>query len=138
MGASTVGADLCVRLSSPERSLFCGRTRRSAPTQATSARQFHSSNAVTSICRDTRSVRPLSLSSTALRLRRPSRSTTDAQIVRPYTGLHVPCAFTKNRRPLAVGRFVAPSRRGNAPNDCGVGKPPETSDLPLWEVGLEL
>ena len=37
--ASTVGADLCVRPSSPERSLFCGRTRRSAPTQATSARQ---------------------------------------------------------------------------------------------------
>ena len=53
--ASTVGADLCVRPSSPELSLFCGRTRRSAPTQATSARQFHSSNAVTSICRDTRS-----------------------------------------------------------------------------------
>ena len=24
VGASTVGADLCVRLSSPERSLFCG------------------------------------------------------------------------------------------------------------------
>ncbi|AEE12374.1 hypothetical protein Poras_0420 [Porphyromonas asaccharolytica DSM 20707] len=47
--ASTVGADLCVRPSSPECSLFCGRTRRSAPTQATSARQFHSSNAVTSI-----------------------------------------------------------------------------------------
>ena len=45
--APTVGADLCVRPSSPERSLFCGRTRRSAPTQATSARQFHSSNAVT-------------------------------------------------------------------------------------------
>ena len=44
-----VGADLCVRPSSPERSLFCGRTRRSAPTQATSARQFHSSNAVTPI-----------------------------------------------------------------------------------------
>ena len=48
--APTVGADLCVRPSSPELSLFCGRTRRSAPTQATSARQFHSSNAVTSIC----------------------------------------------------------------------------------------
>ena len=48
--ASTVGADLCVRPSSPELSLFfCGRTRRSAPTQATSARQFHSSNAVTPI-----------------------------------------------------------------------------------------
>ena len=46
---STVGADLCVRPSSPERSLFCGLTRRSAPTQATSARQFHSSNAVTPI-----------------------------------------------------------------------------------------
>ena len=54
-----VGADLCVRPSSPERSLFCGRTRRSAPTQATSARQFHSSNAVTSICRGARLVRPL-------------------------------------------------------------------------------
>ena len=52
--ASTVGADLCVRPSSPERSLFCGRTRRSAPTQTTSARQFHSSNAVTSICTDAR------------------------------------------------------------------------------------
>ncbi len=49
VGTPTVGADLCVRLSSPERSLFCGRTRRSAPTQATSARQFHSSNAVTPI-----------------------------------------------------------------------------------------
>ena len=47
--APTVGADLCVRPSSPKRSLFCGRTRRSAPTQATSARQFHSSNAVTPI-----------------------------------------------------------------------------------------
>ena len=49
VGAPTVGvgADLCVRPSSPERSLFCGRTHRSAPTQATSARQFHSSNAVT-------------------------------------------------------------------------------------------
>ena len=59
VGAPTVGADLCVRPSSPERSLFCGRTRRSAPTQATSARQFHSSNAVTSICRNARLVRPL-------------------------------------------------------------------------------
>ena len=49
VGASTVGADLCVRPSSPERSLFCGWTRRSAPTQATSARQFHSSHAVTPI-----------------------------------------------------------------------------------------
>ena len=49
VGVSTVGVDLCVRPSSPERSLFCGRTRRSAPTQATSARQFHSSNAVTPI-----------------------------------------------------------------------------------------
>ena len=47
--APTVGADLCVRPYSPERSLFCGRTRRSAPTQATSARQFYSSNAVTPI-----------------------------------------------------------------------------------------
>ncbi len=56
--ASTVGADLCVRPSSPERSLFCGRTRRSAPTQATSARQFHSSNAV-ALCRDARLGRPL-------------------------------------------------------------------------------
>ena len=49
VGVSTVGVDLCVRPSSPERSLFCGRTRRSAPTQATSARQLHSSNAVTPI-----------------------------------------------------------------------------------------
>ena len=56
--APTVGADLCVRPSSPERSLFCGRTRRSAPTQATSARQFYSSNAV-ALCRDARLVRPL-------------------------------------------------------------------------------
>ena len=48
--APTVGADLCVRPSSPERSLFCGRTRRSAPTQATSARKFYSSNAVIPIC----------------------------------------------------------------------------------------
>ena len=47
--APTVGADLCVRPSSPERSLFCGRTRRSAPTQATSGRQLHSLNAVTPI-----------------------------------------------------------------------------------------
>ena len=59
--ASTVGADLRVRPSSPERSLFCGRTRRSAPTQATSARQFHSSNAVTSIYRDARAVQSLQL-----------------------------------------------------------------------------
>ncbi len=51
----SVGADLCVRPSSPERSLFCGRTRRSAPTQATSARQLHSSNAVTF---DTTDARP--------------------------------------------------------------------------------
>ena len=64
MGAPTVGADLCVRPSSPERSLFCGRTRRSAPTQATSARQIHSSNAVTPICRDARSVRPSPLKET--------------------------------------------------------------------------
>gem|GEM_PF-7124477 len=56
--APTVWADLCVRPSSPERSLFCGRTRRSAPTQATSARQFYSSNAV-ALCRDARLVRPL-------------------------------------------------------------------------------
>ena len=49
VGAPTVGADLCVRLSSPERSLFCGRTRSSAHTRITSTRQFHSSNAVTPI-----------------------------------------------------------------------------------------
>ena len=41
-----VGADLCVRPSSPERSLFCGRTRRSAPTRITSTRQIQPSNAV--------------------------------------------------------------------------------------------
>ena len=34
------------------------------------------------------------------------------------------------KRPLAVGRFVAPSRRGYAPNDCGVGVPHKASDLP--------
>ena len=45
----TVGADLCVRPSSPERSLSCGRTRRSAPTRITLTRQLHSSNAVTPI-----------------------------------------------------------------------------------------
>ncbi len=48
-GAPTVGADLCVRLSSPERSLFCGRTLRSAPTQTTSTRKVQPSNAVTPI-----------------------------------------------------------------------------------------
>ena len=47
VGTSTVGADLCVRLSSPERSLFCGRTRRSAPTRITSTRQIQPSDAVT-------------------------------------------------------------------------------------------
>ena len=59
VGTPTVGADLCVRLSSPERSLFCGRTRRSAPTRITSTRQFHSSNAVTPICRNARAVQSL-------------------------------------------------------------------------------
>ena len=100
--APTVGADLCVRPSSPERSLFCGRTRRSAPTQATSARQFHSSNAVTLICRDAREcrvggrwdeypfvgthdlcVRCIKGYSVVVLTR------TDAQIVRPYMSLPV-------------------------------------------------
>ena len=49
VGAPTVGADLCVRPSSPERSLFFGRTRRSAPTQTTSARQIQPSDAVTPV-----------------------------------------------------------------------------------------
>ena len=101
--ASTVGADLCVRPSSPERSLFCGRTRRSAPTQATSARQFHSSNAVTSICRDARlgrrpSVRPLYQSETLyqrLWYQYSSQcTTTDAQTERPYRSRHGSCVPT--------------------------------------------
>ena len=79
VGAPTVGADLCVRPSSPERSLFCGRTRRSAPTQATSARQFHSSNAVTSICRGGPACPPAGY--TALQ-----RERADTQ-VRPYKWL---------------------------------------------------
>ena len=45
----SVGADLCVRLSSPERSLFCGRTRRSAPTQTTSTRKVQPSDSVTPV-----------------------------------------------------------------------------------------
>ena len=49
VGAPTVGADLCVRLSSPERSLFCGRTRRSAPTQTTSTRKVQPSDSVTPV-----------------------------------------------------------------------------------------
>ena len=49
VGDSTVGADLCVRPSSSERSLFCGRTRRSAPTQTTSTRQVQPSDAVTPV-----------------------------------------------------------------------------------------
>ena len=49
VGTPTVGADLCVRPSSPERSLFCGRTRRSAPTQTTSTRQVQPSDAVTPV-----------------------------------------------------------------------------------------
>ena len=83
VGAPTVGADLCVRPSSPERSLFCGRTRRSAPTQTTSTRQVQPSDAVTPVsvgthdlcvrCRTTRQV----LISSPL-------TGTDAQIVRPY------------------------------------------------------
>ncbi len=81
--APTVGADLCVRPSSPERSLFCGRTRRSAPTQATSARQFHSSNAVTPISVGTHGL--CVRCRTARQVLIPSPLTgTDAQIVRPY------------------------------------------------------
>ena len=34
------------------------------------------------------------------------------------------------RRPLAVGRFVAPSRRGKAPNDCGVRSATRSKRLP--------
>ena len=72
-----------------------GFHRRSAPTQATSARQFHSSNAVTPICRNARSVHPLCPSKTSVVSQRylslyqfklPSytfhRSTTDVQTVK--------------------------------------------------------
>ena len=72
--APTVGADLCVRPSSPERSLFCGRTRRSAPTQTTSARQIHSSNAVTLMCRHSRTSLHYHYSSSASLHYRPSSS----------------------------------------------------------------
>ena len=44
----------------------------------------------------------------------------------------------QRKRPLAVGRIIAPSRRSKAPNDWGVGVPRKASDLPSWEVGLEL
>ena len=97
-----VGADLCVRPSSPERSLFCGRTRRSAPTQATSARQFHSSNAVTLICRDARECRVggrwdeypfVGTHDLCVRCIKGYSvvvlTGTDAQIVRPYMSLPV-------------------------------------------------
>ena len=105
--ASTVGADLCVRPSSPERSLFCGRTRRSAPTQATSARQFHSSNAVTPIsvgadlcvrlssperslfCGRTRRSAPTQTTST--RKVQPSDSVTPV-----FVETHEPCVPTKD------------------------------------------
>ncbi len=40
VGAPTVGADLCVRPSSPERSRFFGRTRRSAPTKGYSSHRY--------------------------------------------------------------------------------------------------
>ena len=134
--ASTVGADLCVRPSSPERSLFCGRTRRSAPTQATSARQFHSSNAVTSICRDARlgrrpSVRPLYQSETLYQRVMVSILVTmyyngrsdraslqeSSRLVRPYTGLLVLssdiCARSKghNKRKTRLMRSCGPLRR---------------------------
>ena len=96
--ASTVGADLCVRPSSLERSLFCGRTRRSAPTQATSARQFHSSNAVTPICRDAPTVRPLHQSETS------------------------PCRDARSERPLcqnetALSCYRSRLVRGRTPSD---------------------
>ena len=87
-----VGADLRVRPSSPERRLFCGRTRRSAPTQATSARQFHSSNAVTPMCRDARMClvrwRPLCQKSQRRGINgdgrsSPTSSCRDARSVRP-------------------------------------------------------
>ena len=129
--ASTVGADLCVRPSSPERSLFCGRTRRSAPTQATSARQFHSSNAVTSTCRDARLVssRRASLQGvTCLALMQQGYSFRCCTIRRGDEG----------KRPLAVGRILAPSRRSKAPNDWGTEVRIRGDDLPWREVGLEL
>ena len=42
----------------------------------------------------------------------------------------------RRERPLAVGRIVAPSRRGNAPNDCGVRSHTKQATSPVWEVGL--
>ena len=111
VGAPTVGADLCVRPSSPERSLFCvsarphrsavcsvGRTRRSAPTQTTSTRKVQPSDSVTPIsvgadlC-----VRPSSSERSML-------CRADTQ-VRPYTN-HI------NKKSSAIRRCNPDLRRG--------------------------
>ena len=46
------------------------------------------------------------------------------------------CRSDRRKRPLAVGRIVAPSRRGKAPNDCGVRSHTKQATSPVWEVGL--
>ena len=103
VGAPTVGADLCVRPSLPERSLFCGQTRRSAPTQATSARQFHSSNAVTLMCRHSRASLHHRYQSRASVAERPGRCSLNAVKLN------------------GNGRIVAPSRRSTGSNDWRLG-----------------
>ena len=57
--------------------------------------------------------------------------------------LLVLCIFTESRRPLAVGRIVAPSQRGKAPNDCGVrsvtrGKRPPRCGRSDWDCSRRL
>ncbi|AEE11963.1 hypothetical protein Poras_0009 [Porphyromonas asaccharolytica DSM 20707] len=140
--APTVGADLCVRPSSPERSLFCGRTRRSAPTQATSARQFYSSNAVTPIsvgadlcvrpsspecslfCGRTRRSAPTQ--ATSARLFYSSNAVTPISVgtdlcVRPSSPeCSLFCGRTRRSAPTRITptrRIIAVGRRGKAPND---------------------
>ena len=100
VGAPTVGADLCVRPSSPERSLFCvsarphrsavcsvGRTRRSAPTQTTSTRKVQPSDSVTPVFVETHEPCVPTKDYTSL------FDTTDALLLseRSYTLLHVLC-----------------------------------------------
>ena len=83
----SVGADLCVRLSSPERSLFCGRTRRSAPTQTTSTRKVQPSDSVTPVFVETHEPCVPTKGYTS------RFDTTDALLLseRSYTLLHVLC-----------------------------------------------
>ena len=122
-GAPTVGADLCVRPSSPERSLFCGRTRRSAPTQAASARQFHASNAVTPICRVARECLARGRPS-PLKLLRQTSSTTDARPSVPtpgYTSNPFDCDY---KRDLVRG----PTHRSRRSE----GQSPERPMVAIW------